>query len=103
MYICGTNLFGHADRMSPARPAPAVRTYHRGVSSPTPDAIRTALARGPATPDALAARLGGVDRDLLMWAVDELVRAGAVTSTAAGECGPDGLCATSAPTIYSLR
>jgi hypothetical protein len=72
------------------------------MSTPTLEAIRAALGRGPATPDALAARLGGVDRDSLMWAVDELVRQGAIASTADVDCGPDGICATSAPTIYSL-
>lgn len=72
------------------------------VLTPTSEAIRAALGRGPATPDALAARLGGVDRDALMWALDELVREGAVVSTAEVDCGTDGLCATSAPTVYSL-
>jgi hypothetical protein len=72
------------------------------MTDPTPEAIRTALARGPATPDALAARLGGVDRESLMWAVSELVAAGAVASTADADCGPDGICATSVPTVYSL-
>ena len=54
------------------------------MSAPTPTAILTALERGPATPDALAARLGGVDRESLMWAVEELVGRGAVASTAGG-------------------
>jgi hypothetical protein len=72
------------------------------MSTPTLEAIRAALGRGPATPDALAARLGGVDRDSLMWAVDELVRQGAIASTADVDCGPNGICATSAPMIYSL-
>ena len=72
------------------------------MSTPTPEEIRAALTRGPATPDALAARLGGVDRDSLMWAVEELVRQGAVASTAGVDCGPDGLCATSVPTVFSI-
>ena len=72
------------------------------MSTPTSEAIRAALGRGPATPDALAARLDGVDRDSLMWAVDELVQQGAIASTANVDCGTDGICATSAPTIYSL-
>jgi hypothetical protein len=72
------------------------------MTTPTPEAIHTALERGPATPDALAARLGGVDRDSLMWAVDELVRQGAIASTAGVDCGPDGLCATGVPTVFSL-
>jgi hypothetical protein len=72
------------------------------MSAPTPEAIRVALKTGPATPDALAARLGGVDRDALMWAVDELVREGVIASTASADCGPDGICATSVPTVFSL-
>jgi hypothetical protein len=72
------------------------------VSTPTPEAIRTALQRGPATPDALAARLGGVDRDALIWAVEELVSQGLIASTADADCGPGGICATSVPTVLSL-
>jgi hypothetical protein len=72
------------------------------MTTPTSEAICAALGRGPATPDALAARLGGVDRDSLLWAVDELVREGVVVSTADADCGPAGVCATSAPLMYSL-
>ena len=72
------------------------------MSTWSPEAIRVALRRGPATPDALAARLGDVDREELMWAVDELVRQGAIVSTAGIDCGPEGICSTSTPTIYSL-
>ena len=72
------------------------------MSTPSLEAIRVALGRGPATPDALAARLGGVDRDSLMWAIDELMRQAAIVSTADVACGPAGLCSTSPPTIYSL-
>ena len=72
------------------------------MSAPTQAAILTALERGPATPDALAARLGGVDRESLMWAVEELVEQGAVASTAGVDCGPDGICATSVPTVFSI-
>jgi hypothetical protein len=74
----------------------------RSVAGPTPEEIVGALRRGPATPDALLARLGQVDRDAMWWAVEEAVRQGLVSSTAEIECGPDGLCGTSAPTVLSL-
>ena len=70
--------------------------------TPTADDIARALRLGPATPDALAARLGQVDRDAMWWALDEAVRRGLVSSTAEIECGPDGLCGTSAPPVFSL-
>jgi hypothetical protein len=73
-----------------------------GVPGPTPDDIVTALHRGPATPDALLMRLGQVDREAMWWAVEEAVRQGRVASTAQIECGPDGLCGTSVPTVLSL-
>ena len=47
-------------------------------------------------------RLGDVDRDAMWWAVDEAVRQGLVASTAEIQCGPDGLCGTSVPTVLSL-
>lgn len=74
------------------------------MGAPTLDDIVRALVRGPATPDALAARLGGeVDRETMWWAVEEGVRRGIVASTAAlAQCGPDGLCGTSSPTILTL-
>lgn len=68
----------------------------------TPDDIASALRRGPATPDALAARLGDVDREAMWWAVDEAVRLGLVSSTAEIDCGPDGLCGASVPTVLTL-
>jgi hypothetical protein len=74
----------------------------RAVLPPTPEDIIDALRRGPATPDALAGRLGQVDREAMWWAVEEAVRRGLVASTAEIECGPDGLCGTSAPTVFSL-
>ena len=70
--------------------------------TPTAEDIARALRLGPATPDALAARLGEVDRDAMWWAVDEAVRRGLVSSTAEIECGPDGLCGTSAPAVFTL-
>ena len=82
----------------PAQPDPKI-TH---VSNPTPDDIVRALRRGPATPDALAARLGDVDRDAMWWAVNEAVQQGTVSLTAELECGPDGLCGVSVPTVFSL-
>ena len=72
------------------------------MPAPTVDDVAHALRLGPATPDALAARLGDVDRDAMWWAVDEAVRRGLVSSTAEIECGPDGLCGTSVPTVFTL-
>ncbi|MEA2293885.1 MAG: hypothetical protein QOE86_1524 [Solirubrobacteraceae bacterium] len=65
------------------------------------DVIR-ALRGGVATLDALAARLGGADRDQLLWALDDAASRGWVRSNGGEECGPDGLCGSSAPTVYSL-
>jgi hypothetical protein len=69
-----------------------------------PHDILRALRGGPATLDALAARLGGdgAGRDALTWAVDDAVARGWVASTAGADCGPDGLCGTSAPTVFTL-
>jgi hypothetical protein len=72
------------------------------VAGPTPADIVDALRLGLATPDALAARLGQVDRQAMWWAIDEAVRQGLVSSTAQIERGPDGLCGTSVPTVLSL-
>jgi hypothetical protein len=71
---------------------------------PTTDAraIATALRGGPATLDALHARLGGPERDSLGWAVDEAVARGWVQSSAGEDCGPDGVCSTSAPAVFTL-
>jgi hypothetical protein len=66
------------------------------------DEILQALRGGPATLDALSARLGGPARDALAWAVDEAVAAGLVHSTAGADCGPDGICGTSAPAVFTL-
>ena len=64
--------------------------------------ILRALRGGPATLDALAARLGGAEREALTWTLDDALRRGLATSTAGADCGPDGLCGTSAPTVYTL-
>jgi hypothetical protein len=89
-------------RSDASRGGASAASYHHRVAAPTPDDITRALRLGPATPDALAARLGDVERDAMWWAVDEAVRLGLVSSTARIECGPDGLCGTSAPTVFSL-
>ena len=62
-----------------------------------PEAVVQALRRGVATLDALAARLGDPPRDELMWALDEALRRGWVRSSAEA----DGICASTAPTLYS--
>ena len=61
-----------------------------------------ALRAGPATLDALRARLGGASTDEIMWALNEAVDAGWASSSEPIDCGPDGLCSTSAPTIATL-
>jgi len=65
-------------------------------------AIAHALRGGPATLDALHARLGGPERESLGWAVDDAVARGWVRSTAGEDCGPDGVCSTSAPAVFTL-
>ena len=72
------------------------------MPAPTAEDIVDALRRGPATPDALLARLGRVDREAMWWAVDEAVRRGLVSSNATIDCGDDGLCGASVPTVLSL-
>jgi hypothetical protein len=72
---------------------------------PTTDARAIAAALrggGPATLDALHARLGAPGRDSLGWAVDDAVARGWVQSSAAEDCGPDGVCSTSAPAVFTL-
>jgi hypothetical protein len=66
------------------------------------DDIVRALRGGPATLDALDARLGGLARDELTWAVDDAVARRLVHSTAGADCGPDGICGTSAPAVFTL-
>jgi hypothetical protein len=67
-----------------------------------PADLLPALRQGPATLDALAARLGGASRDALLWALEDAREQGLVTGSGGLECGPDGLCGTSAPTVYTL-
>ena len=64
-------------------------------------AVVRALRGGIATLDALAARLGGAERDTLLWALDDAVERGWVRSNGGDDCGPDGLCGTTAPTVYT--
>ncbi|HYI17962.1 MAG TPA: hypothetical protein VD836_04600 [Solirubrobacteraceae bacterium] len=64
--------------------------------------ILRAMRGGPATLDALAARLGGAEREALTWALDEVQAQGLVASTAGAGCGPDGLCGTDAPAVFTL-
>ena len=66
------------------------------------DDILRALSGGPATMDALSARLGGPARDALTWAVDEALARGLVHSSAGTDCGPEGICGTSAPAVFTL-
>ncbi len=90
--------------MEEATPVAALATMDGEMSVPAvvePTHLLAALRRGPATLDALAQRLGGPDRDALVWAIDEAQDAGLVHSTAT-DCGPDGLCATNAPTVVTL-
>ena len=64
-------------------------------------AVARALRGGVATLDALAARLGGVARDELVWAVEDAVERGWVEVANRDDCGPDGLCGASAPPVYT--
>ena len=62
---------------------------------------RSAAGRRRSTPSP-PARGDGAGRDALTWAVDDAVARGWVASTAGADCGPDGLCGTSAPTVFTL-
>ena len=72
------------------------------VTMSDPDDVLRALRGGPATLDALRARLGAPPRDALGWALDEAVARGWVDSSAGADCGPDGLCGASAPAVFTL-
>jgi hypothetical protein len=63
-------------------------------------AVTTALRRGVATLDALAARLGGPPREELVWALEDAIARGWV-SASGDACGPDGICGSSAPVVYA--
>lgn len=67
-----------------------------------PQEILGALRGGPATLDALRARLGEPERDALGWALDDAVGRGWVRSSAGADCGPDGVCASTAPAVFTL-
>ncbi len=72
------------------------------MSPPDPRDVLHALRGGAATLDALHARLGEPPRDALSWALDDAVERGWVHSTAAADCGPDGVCSASAPAVFTL-
>jgi hypothetical protein len=65
------------------------------------DVVR-ALHGGPATLDALHARLGPAEREALRWALDDAVARGWVRSSAGADCGPEGVCSTTAPAVFTL-
>lgn len=67
-----------------------------------PREVLAALRGGPATLAALHARLGAPEREALRWAVEEAVARGWVDSSAGADSGPDGVCSTSAPTVFTL-
>jgi hypothetical protein len=67
-----------------------------------PHAVLRALRGGPATLDALRARLDAPPRDALTWALDDAVERGWVHSSAEADCGADGICSTSAPAVFTL-
>ncbi len=80
-----------------------VAIYPAGMATATDaHAVTRALRRGVATLDALAARLDGVQRDELLWAVQDARDRGWVAAAGGEECGPDGLCGTAAPLVLSL-
>lgn len=64
--------------------------------------LARALRRGPATLDALAARLGGAERDALTWALDDAIQRGLVAGSTQPDCGPDGVCGDAPPTLVVL-
>jgi hypothetical protein len=67
-----------------------------------PHDVARALDGGPATLDALSARLGAPARDALGWALDDAVARGWVRLSAGADCGPDGVCSTTAPAVFTL-
>lgn len=76
---------------------PANEPYLRWID---PLALTRSLKTGGvATLAALAARTGA-ERDELVWAVEEALARGWITGSGPG-CG-DGICSTSAPTVYAI-
>ena len=69
---------------------------------PDTTAIAQALRGGPATLDALAARLGSPPRDALAWALEEARGRGWVAAFPDADCGPDGVCSSGAPVVFRL-
>jgi hypothetical protein len=72
------------------------------TDAPEPADVLRALRGGVATLEALRGRLGGADREQLAWALDDLAAQGLVQVSGAWDCGPDGLCGTSAPATAVL-
>jgi hypothetical protein len=70
--------------------------------APDAVAVARALRGGVATLEALRARLGGAAPEAVAWALEEAAAFGWVRSSAAPDCGPDGVCSTGAPTVVSL-
>jgi hypothetical protein len=64
-------------------------------------AVARALRRGVATLDALGARLSGATRDEVVWALEDAIERGWVQRSGGEDCGPDGLCGTAAPVVYT--
>jgi hypothetical protein len=81
-------------RSGAVRPAPI---YADGIEPLT--LIRALRSGGVATLGALAARTGA-PRDELLWAVEEALARGWISASGPG-CG-DGICSTSAPTVYAI-
>ncbi len=71
--------------------------YFRGIDPL--DLTRHLKTGGVATLGALAAR-SNVPRDELLWAVEEALARGWISASGPG-CG-DGICSTSAPTVYAI-
>ena len=67
-----------------------------------PREVARALRGGPATLDGLHARLGEPGREALAWALDDAVARAWVRTSTGADCGPDGVCSTSAPAVFSL-
>jgi hypothetical protein len=72
------------------------------MPTPTSDNIVSVLRFGPVTPDALGARVGHVDRDAMVVGGRGDRPAGIGLVNREIECGPDGLCGTSLPTVLAL-
>jgi len=73
------------------------------MTAADPHDVLRALHGGPATLDALNARLRAPAREALSWALEEALGRGWVHSSAdTADCGPDGICGASAPAVFTL-